>query len=184
MKNFHKYILSLIVLFISFTRPGFAENGRDPYVYFFNETWGDYSEELDKAKEEGKKGVLIFFELDGCPYCRKMKETVLNQPEVQAYYRKYFLLFSINIESNIEITDFKGNTITQKKFSRKVNKVYATPVFGFYDLSGRQVVRYTGATADIKEFMWLGEYFVSEKYKEIKFSDYKRLKSKKNNKPS
>ena len=71
-----------------------AAAGKDPYKYFFNETWGDFKEELANAREEGKKGILIFFEMDECPFCHYMKMNVLNQPEVQDFYRKNFLNFT------------------------------------------------------------------------------------------
>jgi len=102
---------------------------RDPYVYFFNETFGDFSEELERAREEGKKGIVLFFEMDECPFCHRMKRTVLNQVEVQDYYRENFLAFSVDIEGDIEIVDFHGNETTQKEFAAEKNRVRATPVF-------------------------------------------------------
>lgn len=155
-----------------------AAAGKDPYAYFFNETWGDFSEELEKAKAEGKKGVLLFFEMDECPFCHRMKTTVLNQPEVQKYFRQHFLNFSVDIEGDVELTTFKGETMLQKDFAFKVNRVRATPVFAFYDLQGEQVVRYTGATSSIEEFMWLGEYMEKGLYKKMRFTKYKRQKAK------
>lgn len=155
-----------------------ASVGRDPYTYFFNDTFGDFTEELAKAKQEDKSGILIFFELDECPFCHRMKETVLNQPEVQKYFRKHFLNFAVDIEGDVEITDFKGNVRTQKNWSTKVNRVRATPVFAIYNLEGKQVVRYTGATTGVQEFMWLGEYYVSGEYKNMRFTKYKRMKKK------
>jgi thioredoxin-related protein len=56
----------------------------------------------------------------------------------------------------------------------KTHRVRATPVFAFFDLDGNLVARYTGATGDATEFMWLGEYVVQERYKEIAFPAYKR----------
>lgn len=155
-----------------------AAVGRDPYVYFFNETWNNFGEELEKARAEGKKGILLFFELDECPFCHRMKQTVLNQPEVQKYFRDNFLNFSVDIEGDVEITDFSGQTMLQKDFAFKVNRVRATPVFAFYDLQGKQVVRYTGATSSIQEFMWLGEYAAKGIYKQMRFTKYKREKAK------
>lgn len=163
---------------LSITSTAWANAGRDPYVHFFNETWGDFSEELAKAKAQGKKGVLLFFEMDECPFCHRMKTTVLNQPEVQAYFRENFLLFSVDIEGDVEITDFHGQSIKQKDFAFKVNRVRATPVFAFYDLEGNQVVRYTGATRGIEEFLWLGEYAAQGVYKEMPFARYKRQRQK------
>jgi len=155
-----------------------AAVGRDPYAFFFNETWGNFKEELAKAKEEGKQGIFVFFELDDCPWCHRMKETVLNQPEVQEYFRKHFLNISVDIEGDVEIVDFKGNTYTQKEFSEKINRVRATPVMAFYDLEGNQVVRFTGATSSVEEFMWLGEFYLDGHYKNTNFTKFKRQKKK------
>lgn len=179
MKRFpYRYGMLLALLLACFASVTEAAVGRDPYKYFFNETWGDFSEELEKARAEGKKGVLIFFEMDECPFCHRMKKTVLNQPEVQAFFRERFLCFSIDIEGDVEMTDFHGKTITQKDFAFKVNRVRATPVFAFFDLEGNRVVRYTGATSGIEEFMWLGEYVAKGLYKEMRFTKYKRQKKK------
>ena len=70
----------------------FAET-RDVQEYFFNIKLGDFKSELATAKKEGKKGILLMFELDDCPFCFRMKQTILNQSEVQDYYRKNFLIF-------------------------------------------------------------------------------------------
>ncbi len=156
----------------------FANAPRDPYQYFFDETFGDFSEELERAKEEGKKGILLFFEMDECPFCHRMKDTVLNQVSVQDYFRENFLNFSVDIEGDVEITDFSGKTLAQKDFATKDYKVRATPVFAFIDLDGKLVARYTGAASGPEEFLWLGEYVSQEYYKEEKFARFKRKKRK------
>ena len=76
---------------------------RDPYQYFFQPSLGDLTEELEIAREEGKQGIFIFFEMDECPFCHRMKETVLNQPDVQAYFAERFHSLSMDIEGDIEI---------------------------------------------------------------------------------
>lgn len=153
-----------------------AAGSRDPYKFFFDETFGDFSEELKRAKDAGKQAILVFFEMDECPFCHRMKETVLNQPQVQAYFKQHFLNFSVDIEGDLEITDFDGEKSTQKQFAVKKNRVRATPVFAFYDLDGKQIARYTGATNGIDEFLWLGEYVATGKYKDMPFAKYKRAK--------
>jgi len=155
---------------------------RDPYQFFFEQSLGDLQEELEIARDDGKKGVFVFFEMDECPFCHRMKKTVLNQPEIQDYFKQNFQSISIDIEGDIEIVDFEGNSTTQKDFASK-NRVRATPVMAFYDLEGSQVVRYTGATSGTEEFMWLAEFYIQGIYKEkdqngrsINFGKYKRLK--------
>lgn len=155
-----------------------AAVGKDPYTYFFHSTWGQFPEELEKARAEGKKGILLFFELDECPFCHRMKTQVLNQPEVQAFFREHFLNFHIDIEGDVEMTDFDGQVTTQKVFSAKDNRVRATPVFAFYDLEGKQIVRYTGATSGVDEFLLLGDYVTQGIYKQMPFTKYKRQQAK------
>lgn len=152
---------------------------RDPYEHFFHQTLGDFSEELELAREEGKKGVMLFFEMDECPYCHNMKSTVLNQPEVQAYFREHFLMFPVDVEGDIEITDFQGRIMKQKDFSFKINRVRATPVFAFYDLEGTRVARFIGKTSGVREFMLLGKFVAEGHYKTGNFTRYKRAQPKK-----
>ena len=153
-----------------------ADELRDPETFFFNQSLGDFQEELQIARDEGKQGLLLFFEMDECPFCRRMKRDVLNRPEVQDYYRANFRIIPVDIEGDVEITDFQGRTLAEKDFAFQVNRVRATPVFQFYDLDGERVTRYTGATSGIDEFLWLGEYVVAKAYKDMPFTRYKRLK--------
>lgn len=176
MKYFSKhYFFVFFAFWLLCTSQSQAAVGRDPYTYFFNETWGNFSEELEKARAEGKKGILIFFELDECPFCHRMKTTVLNQPEIQDYFRKRFLIFAMDIKSANEVTTFDGKTTTTKNFFHLLtNNRDATPVFAFFDLNGNLVVRYTGATSGIQEFQWLGQYASEGIYNKMPFVKYKR----------
>lgn len=147
---------------------------RDPQQYFFDQTLGDFQDELETARSEGKQGIMIFFEMDDCPFCHRMKETVLNQPDVQDYFKEHFLIFSVDIEGDVAITDFQGNSIKEKDFAFREHRVRATPVLMFFDLEGKQITRYTGATADKQEFMLLGRYVVEGIYKDMPFTKFKR----------
>ena len=147
---------------------------RDPEEHFFDATFGDFSEELQNAKDQGKKGILLMFEMDECPFCHRMKTTVLNQSEIQDYFKENFIIIPVDIEGDVEITDFAGNTLSQKDFALKQYRVRATPVFAFFDLDGNLVARYTGATSGSDEFHWLGEYVAGGAYKQTSFTRYKR----------
>jgi thioredoxin-related protein len=151
-----------------------ASATRDPGEYFFDQTLGDFTEELQLARDEGKAGILIMFEMDECPFCHRMKTTVLNREEVQAYFKEHFLIFPVDIEGDIEITDFQGGQVKQKEFAFQQFRVRATPVFAFFDLDGKLVARYTGATRDAEEFMLLGQYVVDGAYRSTTFTRYKR----------
>ena len=157
---------------------GAAGETRDPYQHFFSESFGDFSEELATAREEGKKGVMIFFEMDECPFCHRMKQTIINRPEVQEYFREHFIAITVDVEGDLEITDFQGRTMSQKEYAFKVNRVRATPVIAFFDLEGKRVVRYTGAPSSVDEFLWLTDYAAEGHYKRTSFTKYKRERRK------
>jgi len=170
MKFFHKILVVMLLGLTSLQ----AATPRDPYEFFFQQSIGDYAEELAVAKEEGKKGVMLFFEMDDCPFCHYMKNTVLNQPEVQDYYRNNFALFPIDIEGDVEMTDFDGKQMKMKDFAFKLNRVRATPVIAFYDFEGKRIVRFIGKTSGVEEFMQLGKFVAEGKYKTMRFTKYKR----------
>lgn len=174
--NHRLFTIVTIGLFLCVTTLTSANEPRDPYKFFFNETWGDFREELANAKQLGKKGIMLFFEMDECPFCHYMKSNVLNQPEVQSYYRKHFLLFSVDIEGDVEITNLHGKSMKQKDFAFKENKVRATPVFAFFDLNATRIHRHIGKTNGVEEFMWMGEYVVEGAYKKQPFVKYKQQK--------
>ncbi|HID50389.1 MAG TPA: DUF255 domain-containing protein [Chromatiales bacterium] len=177
----NRIVAVTILLFLVFGHVVSASTQvRDPYQYFFHETWGDFQEELQRAREEGKKGILIFFEMDECPFCHYMKMNVLNQPEVQEYYRKHFLNFAVDIEGDVEITNMQGKVMKQKDFAFRENRVRATPVFAFFDLDGKRVFRHTGKTAGVGEFLLMGRYVAEGIYKQMSFTRYKRMQRKKN----
>ena len=149
---------------------------RDPGRHFFNETFGDFTEELETARAAGKRGILLMFEMDECPFCHWMKNNVLNQAEVQDYFREHFLIFPVDIEGDIEITDFAGNATTMKEFATRQYRVRATPVFAFFDLDGNYIrpARFTGKTVDKEEFLLLGRYVVEGEYTQQPFTRFKR----------
>jgi len=152
------------------------DDPHDPYKHFFNETWGDMPEELVKAKQQGKEGILVFFEMDECPFCHYMKTNVLNQPKVQEYYRQHFINISLDIEGDVEMTNFKGQPMKQKDFAFKEYRVRATPVIAFFDLNGKLVHKHIGKTNGVDEFLLMGDYVVEGAYKEMPFIRYKRSK--------
>ena len=167
-------ILVLMTMGIFLSAMSFSALAKDPQEYFFDSSFGDFSEELSNAKEQGKKGILVFFEMDVCPFCHWMKKNVLNKEKVQEYYKKNFLIFSLDIEGDVEMVNFQGKSMTQKDFAFKENRVRATPVLAFFDLNGKRVMRYTGRTSSVEEFMLLGQFVVEKAYIDNKFSRYKR----------
>jgi thioredoxin-related protein len=142
---------------------------------FFDESFDDFQQELEVAKDEQKKGILLMYEMDECPFCARMKATVLNRSDIQDYFSENFRIMSVDTEGDLEMTDFMGKTTTQKDFALK-NRVRATPVFQFYDLDGKPMKngRLTGATKNAEEFMLFGRYIAQKQNEKQSFFQYRR----------
>lgn len=169
MKPLRFIVAFIVLLSLQILSPVQAED-------FFDESFGNFQEELAAAKASGKQGVFLFFEMDDCPFCHRMRTTILNQPDVIAFYKKHFVNFAIDIESSEPVVDFHGRETTYKDWAEKKFRVRATPVMMIFDLTGRPLVKYTGPTRNKDEFMLLGEYVVSGAYKKGSFTRFKRQK--------
>jgi thioredoxin-related protein len=154
-----------------------AEITRDPMQYFFQQGFNNLPDEVASAKNGGQQAILIMFEAEDCPWCAKMKATVLNQVMVQDYYRKHFRILMMDVNGDVPMTDFGGQEMPQKDFAFKHNRVRATPVFVFFGLDGKLLTKYTGAVKDPEEFQWLGEFVASNAWKTTNFTAYKRERS-------
>ncbi len=143
------------------------------------ESFGDFTEELQLANSKKKKAIMLFFEQKACPFCHRMKTKIFTQAHVQKYFKANFLVFTVDIDKQEDIKDFQGKPTTQKKFFNKVSHNRgATPVMAFFDLKGKLVTRYTGATSNADEFMLLGKYVATQQYKKQSFTRYKRAQRK------
>ena len=169
-------IFVVCLLFMLCVGTGFAET-RDAEKHFFDLKMGDFKSELATAKEEGKTGIMIMFELEDCPFCYRMKHSILNQSELQDYYHKHFLIFAVDIRGDIPMIDFKGKETTEKAFSTE-HRVYGTPVFDFFDLDGNLVTRFPGTAKDVNEFLLLGRCVVEGACKSTSFTAYKKQQKK------
>ena len=146
-----------------------SDEMRDPREYFFIQSFGDLQEEIKTAKEQGKQGMMLFFEAEGCSYCQGMLKGVLSQKPVQEWYGEYFLSMAIDIHGDVEITDFDGITLPSKVFAEH-RKVFMTPLVLFVDLSGAEIYRHLGMVKTAEEFLLMGEYIADKHFMDTEFS--------------
>ena len=96
---------------------------------WFALTFRDVAEDIEAAREEGKRLVMIF-EQRGCIYCAKMHEVLLADPEVADYIKANFKVVQYNMFGDEEVTDLDGEVLTEKTAARKWGFVF-TPTLMF-----------------------------------------------------
>lgn len=168
-----KFFISFIFSSFFFVSSLFSASSAD----FFDFSSESFKEDLQTAKDEGKQGIMIFFGMDDCPFCHKMKKTVLNQPDVIKYYKENFASYEVDVNNGIKIADFEGKPTSHKDFAIFHN-VRATPVIAFFDLEGNKIFTRTGYSSK-EEFILLGDFISTKKYKTLNFTKYKREKLEK-----
>jgi thioredoxin-related protein len=85
---------------------------------WMRDTFKDLREDLDEANAEGKR-LVLFFEQRGCIYCRAMHEEVFVDPKISDYIDENFFVVQLNLHGDIEVTDFDGESLTEKDMARK-----------------------------------------------------------------
>ena len=113
----------LILFLLSVTMPFCvmaAELGDDGLhkQSWMRDTFKDLREDLDEANSEGKRLVLMF-EQRGCIYCSKMHKDVYSRENVSNYIDENFFVVQLNLHGDLEVTDFDGETLSEKAMARK-----------------------------------------------------------------
>ncbi|UWR41167.1 thioredoxin family protein [Phaeobacter inhibens] len=96
---------------------------------WMRETFKDLREDLEEANAEGKR-LVLFFEQRGCIYCTKMHEEVFPKPEISSYIADNFFVVQLNLYGDVEVTDFDGETLSEKDMARKWGILF-TPTMMF-----------------------------------------------------
>lgn len=126
-------IISSVLFFIYLSVGVFASEVGDDGLHkqdWFSITFRDVAEDIESAKEEGKRLVYIF-EQRGCIYCAKMHEELLTDPEVSEFIKENFKVVQFNMFGDEEVTDSDGEVLTEKTAARKWGFLF-TPTMVFF----------------------------------------------------
>ncbi|MGE5639805.1 MAG: thioredoxin family protein [Clostridia bacterium] len=144
---------------------------------FFSPFLGDLRAELADARDAGRKGIVVMYHFDDCPYCARMKAEVLSRPEVQQAYARDFAAFAIDTRGALAITGADGGVLPERDYA-KAQGVRGTPTFDFLSVDGKRLYRHVGALYDPADFILLERYVASGAYRSRTFTEYKLLKPK------
>lgn len=97
---------------------------------WLRETFKDLSEDLEEATAEGKR-LMVIFEQRGCIYCTKLHEEVFTRPEIEALIRENYFVVQMNLFGDVEVTDFDGETLSEKNMARRWGVLF-TPTLMFF----------------------------------------------------
>jgi len=140
------------------------------YPDWFKLSLGDLNDDLEEARNSGKKGIITYFGQKRCAYCEQFFKTSLADSDIQNYLRKHYDIIAFDIWGIEEVIDTDGKQYTERELSLHY-KTNFTPSLVFYDLDGTPVFRLRGFYPPYK-FRAALQFAVEEFYKTEKFSDY------------
>ncbi len=136
---------------------------------WFKESFLEIAEDVDEASEEGKH-VLLFFQLNGCPYCDRMLSEAFETDPLMSYIQQRFDVIAINVRGDREIAFNEEFSATEKELSEKLN-VWATPGIMFLNADNKPVVRVDGYRSPDR-FQHILRYVADQAYQEQPLADY------------
>lgn len=112
---------------------------------WFAETMLDARDEAADAAKQGKR-VMLYFWLEGCPYCARMTRETFSDPAVLERLKRGFVPVGVNVRGDRDITWTDGATLTEKELAAKLG-VRGTPTIIFLDAKGEIALRSVGYVA-------------------------------------
>lgn len=136
---------------------------------FFKDSFLNLQEDLADARKAGRL-LMVVYEQEGCPYCAQLHQVHFQDAAIVAALKKHFDVIQLDIWGGREVTDFSGETLTEKQLARKL-KVQFSPTLAFYDAQGKEIYRVSGLH---KPAIFKAEldYLASGAYQKMGFKDY------------
>jgi len=137
---------------------------------WFKQSFLDLGADLSEALEAGKRGIMVYFGQRRCAYCQKLMKVNFGLEDIVEYTRTHFDVIPIDVFGVDEVTDIKGETLTERAFSEREDTVF-TPSILFYDAQGALVLRLRGYYPPY-QFRAALEYVADGHYERESFRDY------------
>lgn len=110
---------------------------------WFKFSFLDLRDDLEEARDAGKKGIALYFGQKNCAYCKALMDINFKIPDIVRFTRKNFDIIPIDIWGGKLVTDLNGETLSERKLAVRENMNF-TPSFLVYDVDGNEVLRLRG----------------------------------------
>ena len=144
---------------------------------WFKESFLEIADDVDEATESGRQ-VMLFFELNGCPYCDRMLSESFETDPISQYIQDHFDVIAINIQGDREIAFNDEISVSEKQLG-EILKVYSTPALLFLNEDNETVLRVNGYRAP-ERFRQILEYVATRAYQNIELADYLQARLERN----
>jgi thioredoxin-related protein len=140
------------------------------YPEWFKESFLDLREDLEEARNNGKKGIALYFGQKHCAYCKALMEINFKKPDLVQYVRENYDIIPLDIWGSREVILLDGSRISETDLAVRENTNF-TPSLIFFDEQGDIAFKMRGYYKPYR-FQAAMHYIVEGFYKFESFRDY------------
>jgi thioredoxin-related protein len=128
---------------------------------WFKESFLDIAEDVSEAADDGKH-VVLFLEMNGCPYCYKMIEENFKGSDYSDFIQERFDVIALNVRGDREVALDADTALTEKALADRLG-VRFTPTIVFLNQANEPVARINGYR-NVDEFKQVLDYVDAKAY--------------------
>jgi thioredoxin-related protein len=152
------------------TTPGQVTGGKvSSHPAWFKESFLDIAEDVDEAADSDKH-VILFLEMNGCPYCYKMIEENFKGSDYSDWLQEHFDVIALNVRGDREVALDAETSMTEKELAEHVGVRY-TPTMLFLNRDNETVARVSGYR-NVQELKQVLDYVAAQAYADQTLADY------------
>ncbi len=174
-RNLSLFAIVFFCLSIAFSTSSAAAEGKvtggkmSSFPDWFKESFLDIAADVGEAADENKH-VILFMEMNGCPYCYKMNEENFKNAPYSDFIQQNFDVIALNTKGDREVALDEETTATEKEIADLL-KVRYTPTVIFLNTEGKTVARVNGYR-NVPDFKLILDYVQSKTYEKQALNDY------------
>lgn len=138
---------------------------------WFKLSFLDLNNDIQDAKEAGKRGLIVYFGQKDCAYCKAHLEHNWQDAFIVAYTRKHFDVVAIDVRGDRPVADITGKVYRTEKVFARANRTQFTPTLIFYSPDGKEMLRLSGYHPPY-QFVAALEYVADSHYKKENLKNY------------
>ena len=170
-KILHWLMIVAILAPLSYGAPGKVTGGSEHETpEWFKQSFLDIPEDVAEATDNNKH-LMLFVDLDGCPYCTRMlHESFEVKNPTSDFIKKHFDVVNLNVKGSREVTWDKETVVPEKDLAIKLGIQYS-PTILFLDKDQNIVLRINGYRS-AEKFKDILLYIQGEHYKTKKLTEF------------
>ncbi|NKN34522.1 thioredoxin family protein [Marichromatium bheemlicum] len=138
---------------------------------WFKESFLEITEDVAEASAAGRH-LILFMEMNGCPYCDKMVEENFKHAPYRDFIRAHFDVIALNVKGDREVAITPETRLPEKRLA-EFYEVNATPTLIFLDATNTPVVK-IGGYRNPEDFKRILDYVSTHAYAEQSLAAYLR----------